>query len=133
VTAKGKNLPVSKALMEQTIQQPSPESIQTLRLYKRKWFGDNEVQGFNEEALSGLEGGEWGHPKRHLHISSDSSPRQRRAKASLVFWRYDPGRRDPGSPGSDGRDGGRISRPDIRRASPPGEILAGATQKVRPD
>lgn len=33
----------------------------------------------------------------------------------------------------DGRAGARISCPDTLRASPPGEILAGAPQKVRVD
>lgn len=133
MTPKEKNLPVLKALMEQAIQQPSPESIQILQLYKRKWFSDNEVQRFNEKGLSGLEDSESGHQKRHIQINSDSSPRRRRAKAFRIFWQYDPRPRDPGSLGSDRRDGRRISCPHIRRASPPGEIWAGATQKVRLD
>lgn len=81
----GKNISVLKALMEQAIQQPSPESTQTLRLYKRKWFSDNEVQHFSEKGLSGLEQSESGHQKRKIHINPDSLLRQRRAEALCGF------------------------------------------------
>lgn len=81
VTPEEKKSPGFKSINGAGVQQHSPESIQTLRLCGRKWLSYDEVQRFNGKGLSDVEQSEAGLPKGHIHISSDSSPKEKRARA----------------------------------------------------
>lgn len=78
---KEKKSPGFKSINGAGVQQPSPESIQTLRLYEGKWLSYSEVQRFNGKGLSDVEQSESGLRKGHVHSSSDSSPKLKRARA----------------------------------------------------